>query len=163
MLLWPAIGAFSACQADYSPHSHLFCPSHPHRDPTLPRVRAGDISPADGCFHGHCHRARDPKVTVCVPCPRMVSAACPIKQEKFLSWPYRRYHLMLKASDYSCYIIDQMFQIFIFSFLAVIPCLEMFNGIAMTNRHYKNLCNFFCWSYFLLRTYHQYGKCHLCI
>jgi hypothetical protein len=154
MLLWPAIGAFRACQADYTPYSYLLCLSHPPRDQASPRVRPSDISPADGCVHDHCHRAWDPQVTTFVPRPREVSAASPIKQEKFLPRPFRRYQLMLKARNYRCYIIDQMFQIFIFSFLAVIPCLEMFNGIAMTNRQHKNLCNLLCWSYFLLRTYH---------
>ena len=45
-----------------------------------------------------------------------------------------------------------------YSFLAVIPCLEMFNSMAMTERSHKNLCNIMCWTYFLVRTYHQYGK-----
>jgi hypothetical protein len=34
----------------------------------------------------------------------------------------------------------------------------MFNSIAMTRRKYKNACNIVCWGYFLIRTYHHYGK-----
>ncbi|TNV87211.1 hypothetical protein FGO68_gene9442 [Halteria grandinella] len=42
-------------------------------------------------------------------------------------------------------------------FLAVIPCHEMFNCIAMTKRRQKDLCNAISWGYVILRIYQQYG------